>query len=155
MLDGPKNKLKELNEILQLRPILSRGELVADEWWRNGSHNGDEPESFMRRYGVFIFCFVLPVLTSIVYFGFIASSQFVSEARFMVRTSSSAEAGNIAAFMQDQRISRASDETFAVKEYLTSRDAMQHVLEGGRLRSYLANPSADFWTRFPNFHSTK
>ena len=64
----------------------------------------------------------VPVVLAILYFGFIASGQFVSEARFVVRTSSHNDVGNLASLMQNQKISRASDETFAVADYLKSRD---------------------------------
>jgi capsular polysaccharide transport system permease protein len=55
--------------------------------------------------------------------------------------------------MQDQKISRASDETFAVAEYLKSRDILNSLVANKDLRAILSRPEADFVTRFPNFYS--
>ena len=69
------------------------------------------------------------IAIAILYFGFIASDQFVSETRFMVRTASNGDSANLASFMQDQKITRATDETIAVSEFMTSRDALNAPAE--------------------------
>jgi capsular polysaccharide transport system permease protein len=143
------DSLTRIREI-KLEPLLSKGELILDKWWEGPQAR---QASFLERHWLFLLTVCLPVATAILYFGFIASGQFVSEARFVVRTSSHNEVGNIASFMQDQKISRASDETFAVAEYLKSRDILSSLVENAGLRAILSRPEADFVNRFPNFYS--
>jgi capsular polysaccharide transport system permease protein len=145
MFDTPPT----VNE-LKLEPLLSKGELVLDEWWKT-----PEPEriSFLRRHWLFMAIFVVPVAAAILYYGFIASGQYIAEAQFLVRTSSQDEIGNLGSFLQNQKMSRASDETYALAEYLVSRDLVRSLIATSNLRAVLSRPSADVFNRFPNFHS--
>ncbi len=145
MFDDPTR----ISEI-ELRPILSKGELVVDDWWK-----GSQPkrEASWRRHWLVIVTLCIPVALAIVYFGFVASGQYVSEARFFVRTSALGDTANLASFMQNQKITRASDETIAVSEYITSRDALRALVENDRLLAILSSPAADLFNRFPNFYS--
>lgn len=136
---------------LTLLPVYAKGELVVDNWWE-----APEPErrSFWRRNRLFIAVFCVPVALACLYFGVIAAGQYVSEAQFLVRTSSQQGGGsNLASLVQNQKISRATDETFAVASYLVSREAVRELVENDALRDVLARPQADFLTRFPNFYS--
>jgi capsular polysaccharide transport system permease protein len=135
---------------IKLEPLLSKGELILDKWWE---HPQQTRASLLRRHWLFASTVCLPLALAILYFGFIASGQFVSEARFVIRTSSHNDIGNLASFMQDQKISRASDETFAVAEYLKSRDVLSSLVANSGLRAILSRPGADFVNRFPNFYS--
>jgi capsular polysaccharide transport system permease protein len=135
---------------IKLEPLLSKGELILDKWWERPQAR---QASLWERHWLFLLTVCLPVMLAIVYFGFIASGQFISEARFVVRTSSHNDVGNIASLMQDQKISRATDETFAVSEYLKSRDIMNSLVAKKDLRMILSRPEADFAARFPNFYS--
>jgi capsular polysaccharide transport system permease protein len=142
----PLSRIREI----KLEPLLSKGELILDKWWE---HAQPRQTSLLERHWLFLLTVCLPLVLAIVYFGFIASGQFVSEAHFVVRTSSHSDLGNIASFMQDQKISRASDETFAVAEYLKSRDILNSLVAHKDLRAILSRPEADFINRFPNFYS--
>jgi capsular polysaccharide transport system permease protein len=135
---------------IELQPIRSKGELVVDDWWEIGE---TEPEPFWRRHWLALVTIGLPVALAIVYLAFIASNQYVSEARFIVRTSALGDSANIASFMQDQKITRATDETIAVSEYMTSRDALAELEENDQLREILARKGADPFNRFPNFYT--
>lgn len=145
MLETP-SKISEL----KLEPLRSKGELVLDEWWQT-----PEPKrvSFLRRHWLFLVTFVMPVAVAILYFGFIASGQYIAEAQFLVRTSSGGEIGNLGSFLQNQKMSRANDETYALAEYLVSRDAVQALIVKSHLRDVLSRSVADIFNRFPNFHS--
>jgi capsular polysaccharide transport system permease protein len=135
---------------IKLEPSYSKGELVPDQWWVP-----EEPEKLhlLRRHWLFIVTFCLPVALASLYLGVIAADQFISETSFIVRTSARSDMGNLASLMQGQKLSRATDETFAVSEYLTSRDAMQALVQNSHLREILARPEADMFNRFPNFFS--
>jgi len=134
-----------------LRSVRAPGELIGLDW-----SEAEAPQTrvgFWRRHWLFFAVVVLPVVAAILYFCFLASDRYVSEAQFLVRTASQSESANLAAFMQNQKISRASDETFAVAQYLVSRDAFRSLVDHDGLRSVLSGPGADFMWRFPNFYS--
>jgi len=139
----------QISEI-ELQPIRSKGELVVDDWWEVRE---TEPEPFWRRHWLFLSTVCLPVASAIVYFCLIASNQYVSEARFLVRTSSLGDTANLASFMQNQKISRATDETIAVTEFITSRDALANLVQNSQLLDILSRKGADVFNRFPNFYS--
>jgi capsular polysaccharide transport system permease protein len=135
---------------IKLEPLLSKGELILDKWWERPQQRR---ASLLRRHWLFASTVCVPLALAILYYGFIASGQFISETRFVIRTSSHNDIGNLASFMQDQKISRASDETFAVAEYLKSRDILSSLVANTGLRAILSRPGADFVNRFPNFYS--
>lgn len=137
-----------LNEI-ELQPVHSKGELVLDNWWQPEKTQGPEP--LHRRYGLEIVTLALPIAIAAVYLLLIAAPRFVSESEFMVRTVASSDMGNLATLLSDQKVTRASDETYAVTEYLTSRDAVDTLIRDDGLRAMLSRPQGDFINRFPNF----
>jgi len=137
-----------INEI-ELQPVHSKGELVVDNWWQ--PEKTQAPEPLYRRYGLEIVTLALPVAVAAVYLLIIASPRYVSESEFMVRTVASSDMGNLATLLSDQKVTRASDETYAVSEYLTSRDAVDTLVRDDSLKDILSRPEGDFINRFPNF----
>jgi capsular polysaccharide transport system permease protein len=138
-------------QTIELEPIHVKGELVLDNWWRP-----DEPPAhppLPKRFGLEALTLALPIAIGLTYQLAIAAPRYVSESEFMVRTLSSSEMGNLATLLDDQKVTRASDETYAVSEYLTSRDAVKTLTENDHLKQMLASPRADFVNRFPNFYS--
>lgn len=131
---------------IKLEPIHSKGELVVDEWW---VFDPPKRKSFLRRHWLFIITVVIPVALASLYYGVIASKQYISETSFIVRTAARSDVGNLASLMQGQKLSRATDETFAVSEYLTSRDSVQALIQNNHLREILSRPEADIFNRFP------
>ncbi|MDH7794327.1 MULTISPECIES: hypothetical protein [unclassified Beijerinckia] len=133
---------------IELRPLESRGYLTPiDEIWVE-----PKPQSFFRRHALFLLTVVVPVFLAFVYLFFIASDRYVSEARFIVRTSSGGSGlEGLASLVSTQGMSRANDETFAVNEYIMSRDAADLLIARNGLRDVLSRPEADIFNRFPNF----
>jgi capsular polysaccharide transport system permease protein len=137
-------------EEIVLEPLALKGELVAGDWWEPVEARR---ERFLRRRWMLVTFVVIPVALATLYFGFIASDQFVSEAQFLVRSNGRNDVGNLASLMQSQKLSRAVDETYAVSEYVVSRDAVDILVQDHNLRTILARPEADIFNRFPNFYS--
>ncbi len=135
---------------LTLEPHLVKGDLVPDGWWVTPE---EKRQSFLRRHWLFLVTFVLPVALASIYYGLIAADLYTSETQFIVRSSAQTEVGNLASLMAGQKISRATDETYAVGEYMVSRDAMGSLLRDNNLRAVFARPQADFINRYPNFLS--
>ncbi len=88
-----------------------------------------------------------------IYLFVIAADQYTSEAQFIVRTSEHPGVGNLASLMGGQKLSRATDESFAVADYLMSRDVVQELTRDDHLRDILSRPEADMFNRFPNMFS--
>lgn len=133
---------------IELRPLETLGYLAPiDDHWVEA-----KPQSFFRRRALILLTVVLPVLIAAVYLFFIASDRYVSEARFIVRTSASGSGlEGLASLVSSQGLSRATDETFAVNEYIMSRDAADLLIAKQGLRDIMNRPEADLFNRFPNF----
>jgi capsular polysaccharide transport system permease protein len=135
---------------IRLEPVASKGELVTGDWWQP-----TEPDRmpWARRHWLFLLLVGLPVTLAALYLGVIASDQFVCEAQFIVRSSDHSDTGNLASLMQNEKLSRAVDETYAVNDYIVSRDVVDLLVREHNLRAILSRPQADIFNRFPNFYS--
>jgi capsular polysaccharide transport system permease protein len=91
----------------------------------------------------------LPTLFAGVYFFAIASDLYLSEVRFVVRGPAKSPISSIGAMLQSAGAAGASEDTFAVHEYLVSRDAVRRLEQEDDLRSLLGRPEGDLITRFP------
>lgn len=96
---------------------------------------------------------ILPNLLFFVYLTCIASPQYVSEAHFMVRSEHAQSSPSLAMLMQAGGESITSENTYAVQDYMMSRDAMNLLISGHDLTKVFATPNADFMARYPNWYS--
>ena len=97
----------------------------------------------------FLLVVVLPtVLAATYYYGF-ATDQYVSEARFVVRGPTQQAVTGIASILQTASGTRSQDDTFAVQDYILSRDALQELLNTAGLKDIFARTDADPLSRFP------
>ena len=103
----------------------------------------------LRRRLPFWLFVVLPTVGAGVYlFGF-AANQYVSEAKFVVRGAASPPSGVLSSLLQGAGVSRAQDDTFAVQDYILSRDALQELATTMDVRALFNRPEADPLSRFP------
>ena len=95
---------------------------------------------------------LLPTLIAAVYYGAIARDRYVSEARFVIRTASKPAnlAGGLGALMQLIGMSRSEDDAYAVRDFLTSRDALHELESRIDLRAIYRNRDADPFIRYPS-----
>jgi capsular polysaccharide transport system permease protein len=91
----------------------------------------------------------LPTLIAGVYYFAIASDLYLSEAKFIVRSPKQVQASGIGALLQSTGLSRAEDDTAAVQDFITSRDAVRKLERKNDLRDIFNRPEGDFVTRFP------
>lgn len=135
---------------IELRPLQSLGELAPRD------RGAQTPETRSFSYGrlLFLGVFVVPLALSAIYLFLIASDRYLAEAKFLVRSTGGAgsDLAGVEAMVSSRGISRASDETFAVNEYMMSRDAMNLLVARQRLREVFSRPESDFINRFPNFY---
>ncbi|WP_439575609.1 capsule biosynthesis protein [Phreatobacter sp.] len=105
-----------------------------------------------RLISLLVFLLALsPTLTASVYYGFVATDRYVSEAQFVIRSASrTTGTTGFTAFLQMVGISGSQDDTFAVHDFISSRDAMLKLMERMPLREMYGKPDADALSVFPN-----
>jgi capsular polysaccharide transport system permease protein len=119
------------------RPARSRGPLIPKR---------------IRRYIPPFLVIVLPTLLAGLYYGFIASDQYLSEARFLVRGQSGGgiSAGLLGALMMSGgggALHSSAEELTNVADYMQSHDALRSLEEKINLADLFRRPEADFLAR--------
>lgn len=106
---------------------------------------------FLRSMNIWFWAIVgVPTLIAGVYFFAIASDLYVSEVKFIVRGPNKPPITSIASMIGGSGVS-ANEDTFAVHEFLMSRDAVRKLEQANDLRGVLTRPEGDAVTRFPGF----
>jgi len=100
---------------------------------------------------LFFITVALPTLLAIFYYGVIASNQYVSQAKFIVRGVSGRQAGGLEALFRTFGVSKAEDDTFAVHNYISSRDAVKALDAQYSLRDIYGGLSPDIFSHYPYF----
>ncbi|WAC60328.1 chain-length determining protein [Brevundimonas sp. SL130] len=91
---------------------------------------------------------VAPTLLAAVYFLLIASPRYVSEARFVVRSSNQTPS-SLGMALQGVGISTGQSDAFAVHEYLTSADGLRDLQRSVDVAALLGRPGVDPFSRYP------
>ena len=99
----------------------------------------------------FFFLVVLPTAASAVYLFGYAADQYVSEARFVVRGQPTQSPGMLSSLLQGAGVSRAQDDTYAVQDFMESRDAAAELIKTQGLKDVYNRPEADILSKFPQF----
>ncbi len=93
-------------------------------------------------------CVALPTFLASVYYGFIASNQYVSEFRFSVRAGDGrAPDGAYASAASSASHMQALYDNFIVVDYVRSRQAVDSLERDIGLRRIFSSDHADFWAR--------
>lgn len=94
---------------------------------------------------------ISPSLVAAAYFGLLATPIHVSQAAFVLRSSSNASlGGGLSGLLRMVGVASTEDETYAVHEYMTSRDALAELSKSLDLRAIYGRPDADWLARYPN-----
>ena len=101
---------------------------------------------------LFILTVIVPTLMATFYFGLIASNVYISESHFTVRTQGKQSMPNIAALIKGNE-GDTGVEGKAVEDYVKSRDALQVLNKGGRVKEIFSRPNIDFLSRYGGFLS--
>ena len=125
-------------------------------------HDGNEPETQsggkppLRLIG-FILLVLLPFLASSVYYAFIASDQYVAEARFAVRavsgigdTSDASDPGGPTSALN---MRSASQDAYVVTSFIHSTEILNRIGKKIDYRSMFIRQNADFLSRFGSSRS--
>jgi capsular polysaccharide transport system permease protein len=105
----------------------------------------------LKRHRLFAILVVCPSLFSIVYFSVIASDAYISESRFIIRSAQKQNAATgLTALFSSAAFSRASDDTFSVRDYALSRDLLLELDKKLELKAHYSSLEIDFLGRFPS-----
>lgn len=120
-------------------------------------HDGPEPETRsggkppLRLLG-FVLLVILPFVASSVYYAFIASDQYVAEARFAVRAVSGAgdDSGSLdgGGATNALNMRSASQDAYVVTSFIHSTEILRRIGTKLDYRSMFTKQDADFLTRF-------
>lgn len=104
-----------------------------------------------RRNPWFLATVVLPVLLSAIYYFGIASPQYVSESRFVIKSPNqrNAQVTSIANLIQTTGLSGGQEQSNQVIDYVRSRSALQVLEKKQPIREVYGASSVDFLSRFP------
>jgi capsular polysaccharide transport system permease protein len=97
-----------------------------------------------------IFLLILPIITSALYYGFLASDQFESETRFTVRPSSPAlgndQIGNVAGMPSVELY----QDTQIVMNFINSREIIDVLKQRLDFHKLFGGPNVDWFARLPD-----
>lgn len=100
----------------------------------------------------FLVCVIAPTYLVAAYFWFLAIPRYESEARFILKTTSQTialpQASNI---VQSIGISRTNDDSYIVREFLESRDALESLTQRSDFRQIVDRGERDPFWRFPSW----
>ena len=136
-----------------LADLRLRDESVRDfAQYKPANGRWHQTKDLIRSNILFVICVVLPVCVVATYYIFIAADMYVSEARFIVRSSSiSPRLGGAASVGQVSTLVRTNDDTQSVNAYIASRDALDRLISEDNLLDVVSRPEADLLARFPRF----
>lgn len=118
---------------------------------RVASREGRSGERRLRlgRFAQALTLVVLPLLSCAIYFFMLAANRYELEARFVVRSASSALMGEVAGLLQGANITRASDEAYIAHSFMTSREGMDVLVREAGLLEKLAHARMDLLWSYP------
>jgi capsular polysaccharide transport system permease protein len=107
-------------------------------------------KSWIRRHWLFVAMVAAPTVVAVLYYGLVASGVYVSESRFLVRSPQhQTPSGLVGQLLQSSGISHSQDDTYAVRDYILSRDALKELDDKLNLRKSYSSSDVDILDRFP------
>ncbi len=103
-----------------------------------------------RANWIFHVSVLLPTAVAVLYYGLIASDVYVSESRFVVRSAQRpAPSGILGTLLQGTAFSRSQDDTYSVRDFALSRDALRELDQKLQIRNAYASRAIAVTDRFP------
>lgn len=97
---------------------------------------------------LFVAVVVIPMIASILYFGFLASSVYISESKFVIRSPEKPAATGLGVILKTAGFTNAGDEAFAAQTFATSRDALRAINRGHAFERAYERPEISVFDRF-------
>lgn len=111
---------------------------------------------WLKRHVVFVITVLVPTTLAVVYYGLIASDVYTSESRFLIRSPQKpVNTGLLGNFLQSTGITHSQDDTYAVRDFILSRDALKELDDKLAIREHYSDKRIDLIGRFPAFDRDK
>lgn len=94
-----------------------------------------------------IACIILPTLAAVLYYGLIASGQYVAEARFAVRSSEPVASDLLGTLTGIPGQGGSSQDSYAVRDYILSREGIEAISQHHDVRAIFSRPGTDWLSR--------
>lgn len=92
----------------------------------------------------------LPTFLSAIYFFAMASNQYESEAKFVVRSAQRPDSLGGLSFLVQLGLQRSQDDSFIVQDYMSSRDAVRELQQRLPLRTMFETNALDIIAGYPS-----
>jgi capsular polysaccharide transport system permease protein len=108
-------------------------------------------KNFMFRHRWLVLFVGLPTVLAAFYYGFVASSIYVSQSSFVIKTpgQKSSPTLSLANLVQTTGLSSGQEQTKEVVQYIRSRDALRDLQNNINIRTKYRDRGADLLSRFP------
>ncbi len=101
------------------------------------------------RNKLFLATVVAPTALSILYFGPIASDVYITESKFVVRSPQKSSPLSIGDVFGKIGFSKSDDDSYSVRDYITSRDALNTLNQEIKIKELYSQSSIDVFNRYP------
>src|SRR6516165_304499 len=98
---------------------------------------------------LFLLIVALPSGMSSIYYFLLASNRYVVEVMFTVRGVQGAQGGGLSSLFRTFGITRAEDDTYAVIDFILSRDGVRKLNERRPLQPIFSGPGVDIFSSYP------
>jgi capsular polysaccharide transport system permease protein len=106
-------------------------------------------KSFLKNFNsLMFFTVVIPTILAILYFGAFASSIYVSESRFVVRSPDKPSGSGLGVLLKSAGFSNAGDEIYVAQDYVKSRDALKALNVNNYIRNAYSGQNISYFDRF-------
>ena len=102
----------------------------------------------LLRNRLFLATTIIPTGLAILYFGLVASDVYVSESRFVIRSPGRQTSSPLGLILKDAGFSKAQDDSYAVQDYILSRDALKSLDDELHLGEAFGSSKVDLISRF-------
>jgi len=103
---------------------------------------------FSRVNRLFLVTVAVPTVLATLYFGLMASDVYVSESRIVVRSPDKPSVTGLGALLKGAGFSRAQDDSYTVRDYVLSRDALREIDDALAVGKAYSSDSVDRISRF-------
>lgn len=111
---------------------------------------------FFRKNIIFFLTVLIPTTLSAAYYGFVASDIYISESKFVIRnTEQQANFNSLGQILKGSGLTRSSDDSYTVRDYVLSRDALRELDEKANLRKIFGSNFIDSLSRYPGLDGDK
>jgi capsular polysaccharide transport system permease protein len=107
--------------------------------------------SFTLAKFVFMLLVLFPTMAGALYYFGVAADRFVVETHFIVRSAKGSDTGGLSSLFRTFGIQRAEDESYAVIDFILSRDAVRAIDREHPLREIFANSQGDWLAKYPRW----